>query len=222
MRTAIFAYMDAGGEGIDPPVREALTDLQAEAGRRASRASARNRAFRGPKEIFHAVFGASNFLATGRGDRNRLRTCPLLCPGTVKGLVIFAAASLKDALDTVNAAWVKNGGKQAVISYAASSTLAKQIEEGAPADIFISADEDWMNYLADKKLIDDSTRIDLLGNDLVLIAPKDSTATTEIAPSFDLEKLLGNGKLAMANTDSVPAGKYGKAALTTSSASGTA
>jgi molybdate transport system substrate-binding protein len=130
-----------------------------------------------------------------------------------KGPVIFAAASLKDALDAVNAAWVKNGGKQAVISYAASSTLAKQIEEGAPADIFISADEDWMNYLADKKLIDESTRIDLLGNDLVLIAAKDSKATIDIAPSFDLVKLLGDGKLAMANTDSVPAGKYGKAAL---------
>jgi molybdate transport system substrate-binding protein len=131
-----------------------------------------------------------------------------------KGPVIFAAASLKDALDAVNAAWVKNGGKPAVISYAASSTLAKQIAEGAPADVFISADEDWMDYLAEKKLIDEASRIDLLGNDLVLIAPKSSTASTEIAPSFPLDKLLGDGKLAMANTDSVPAGKYGKAALT--------
>jgi molybdate transport system substrate-binding protein len=131
-----------------------------------------------------------------------------------KGPVIFAAASLKDALDAVNTAWVKNGGKQAVISYAASSTLAKQIEEGAPADIFISADEDWMNYLAEKKLINEASRIDLLGNDLVLIAPKDSTVSTEIVPSFPLDKLLGDGKLAMANTESVPAGKYGKAALT--------
>jgi molybdate transport system substrate-binding protein len=131
-----------------------------------------------------------------------------------KGPLIFAAASLKDALDAVNAAWVKNGGKPAVISYAASSTLAKQIEEGAPADLFISADQDWMNYLAERKLIDESTRFDLLGNDLVLIAPKSSSASTEIVASFPLDKLLGDGKLAMANTDSVPAGKYGKAALT--------
>jgi molybdate transport system substrate-binding protein len=131
-----------------------------------------------------------------------------------KGPVIFAAASLKNALDAVNAAWVKNGGTPAVISYAASSTLAKQIEEGAPADLFISADEDWMNYLAERKLIDEATRIDLLGNDLVLIAPKASIAKTEIAAGFPLAKLLHDGKLAMANTDSVPAGKYGKAALT--------
>jgi len=139
---------------------------------------------------------------------------PSLAIAQDRGPVIFAAASLKDALDAVNAEWVKNGGKPAVISYAASSTLAKQIEEGAPADIFISADQDWMNYLAEKKLIDVATRIDLLGNDLVLIAPKDSTASIDIAPPFDLAKLLGDGKLAMANTDSVPAGKYGKAALT--------
>jgi len=130
-----------------------------------------------------------------------------------KGPVIFAAASLKDALDAVNTAWVKNGGKQAVISYAASSTLAKQIEEGAPADIFISADEDWMNYLADRKLIKPETRFDLVGNKLVLIAPKDSKLTATIASGFPLASLLADGHLAMADTASVPAGKYGKAAL---------
>ena len=91
-----------------------------------------------------------------------------------KGPVVFAAASLKDALDAVNAEWKKESGKQATISYAASPALAKQIEQGAPADIFVSADEDWMNYLADRKLIKPETRFDLVGNMLVLIAPRDS------------------------------------------------
>ena len=93
---------------------------------------------------------------------------------------MFAAASLKDALDTINANWKKESGKQAVISYAASSALAKQIEKGAPADIFVSADEDWMNYLAERKLIKPDTRFDLAGNRLVLIAPKDSKLTATI------------------------------------------
>ena len=127
-----------------------------------------------------------------------------------KGPVVFAAASLKDALDAINAEWQKESGKQATISYAASSALAKQIEQGAPADIFVSADEDWMNYLADRKLIKPETRFDLVGNALVLIAPKDSKLTATIATGFPL---LADGHLAMADTASVPAGKYGKAAL---------
>ena len=94
-------------------------------------------------------------------------------PAAGKGPLVFAAASLKDALDTINANWKKESGKQAVSSYAASSALAKQIEKGAPADIFVSADEDWMNYLAERKLIKSDTRFDLAGNRLVLIAPKD-------------------------------------------------
>jgi len=130
-----------------------------------------------------------------------------------KGPVVFAAASLKEALDAVDADFAKESGKQPVPSYAASSTLAKQIEQGAPADVFISADEDWMNYLAERKLIKPDTRFDLLGNTLVLIAPKDSELTAKIAPGFPLAALIGDGHLAMANTDSVPAGKYGKAAL---------
>lgn len=130
-----------------------------------------------------------------------------------KGPVVFAAASLKDALDAINVAWQKESGKQATISYAASSALAKQIEQGAPADIFISADEDWMNYLADRKLIKPVTRFDLVGNALVLIAPKDSKLTATIASGFPLASLLADGHLVMADTASVPAGKYGKAAL---------
>jgi molybdate transport system substrate-binding protein len=143
-----------------------------------------------------------------------LSLLPSLTHADDKGPLIFAAASLKDALDAVNAQRAKESGKQAVPSYAASSALAKQIEQGAPADIFISADEDWMNYLAERKLIKSDTRFDLLGNTLVLIAPKDSKIETKIAEGFPLATLLGDGHLAMANTDSVPAGKYGKAALT--------
>ena len=129
------------------------------------------------------------------------------------GVVVFAAASLKNSLDAINAQWQREMGKKAVISYAASSALAKQIEQGAPAQIFISADLDWMDYLASKNLIKAATRINLLGNRIVLIAPKDSAQPVEIKAGFDLSKILGAGRLAMANVESVPAGKYGKAAL---------
>jgi molybdate transport system substrate-binding protein len=129
------------------------------------------------------------------------------------GLVIFAAASLKNALDEIAAGW-KDGGKPAAkISYAASSALAKQIEQGAPADLFISADTDWMDYVEKKDLINKDTRVNLLGNKIVLIAPRDSKATVDVKQGFDLAKALAGGKLAMANVDSVPAGKYGKASL---------
>lgn len=131
-----------------------------------------------------------------------------------KPILVFAAASLKTALDAIAAAWRKETGKQATISYAASSTLAKQIENAAPADLFISADEEWMDYLQQRSLIDSKTRIDLLGNKLVLVTPKDSKVEATIAPGFPLTRLLGNGKLAMADPNAVPAGKYGKAALT--------
>jgi molybdate transport system substrate-binding protein len=129
-------------------------------------------------------------------------------------VVVFAAASLKNALDDVAAKWQHDTGKHAVVSYAASPTLAKQIENGAPADIFISADLKWMDYLQQRNLIDPKTRVDLLGNSLVLIAPKDSPVTVTIGPSFALRKLLGGGRLAMADPAAVPAGLYGKAALT--------
>ena len=129
-------------------------------------------------------------------------------------VVVFAAASLKNALDEIAADWSKDTGKPAPkISYAASSALAKQIEQGAPADLFISADLDWMDYLAGKKLIKADSRFNLLGNKIVLIAPRDSGTTTVTIKGADLAKALAGGRLAMANVASVPVGKYGKAAL---------
>jgi molybdate transport system substrate-binding protein len=126
---------------------------------------------------------------------------------------VFAAASMKTALDAAASAYEKNTGNKIVISYAASSALAKQLEQGAPADIFISADLDWMNFVEKAKLIKDETRINMFGNQLVLIAPKSSTASLKIGNGFGLAEALGDGRLAMADVKSVPAGKYGSAAL---------
>jgi len=128
-------------------------------------------------------------------------------------VTVFAAASMKNALDAANAELAKESGKEAVVSYAASSALAKQIEGGAPADVFISADLDWMDYLAKKNLIKADTRSNLLGNSIVLVAAKDKVKPVDIKQGFDLAGLLGDGKLAMGEVKSVPAGKYGKAAL---------
>ncbi|UIJ94637.1 molybdate ABC transporter substrate-binding protein [Sinorhizobium meliloti] len=128
-------------------------------------------------------------------------------------VTVFAAASLKNALDAINGEWLKQTGKEATVSYAASSALAKQIEQGAPADVFISADLAWMDYLADKKLIKADTRSNLLGNRIVLVSGKSDAPAVEIEPDLDLAGLLGDGRLAMGAVDSVPAGKYGKAAL---------
>jgi molybdate transport system substrate-binding protein len=130
-----------------------------------------------------------------------------------RDLLVFAAASLKNALDEAAAQWQRESGKKVVISYAASNTLIKQIEQGAPADMFISADLDWMDYGQQKGLIKPDTRSNLLGNRLVLIAPKDSNISANIQPGFDLVALLKGGRLAMGNVDAVPAGKYGKASL---------
>ncbi|ODA68631.1 Molybdate-binding periplasmic protein precursor [Methyloligella halotolerans] len=129
------------------------------------------------------------------------------------GPTVFAAASLKDALDAVNAAWTEETGHSARISYAATSALAKQIVEGAPADIFFSADQDWMDFVEKAGRVEEGTRTDLLENAIVLIAPNGSDVSTTIVPGFPLVELLGGGRLAMANVDAVPAGKYGKASL---------
>ena len=129
-----------------------------------------------------------------------------------ESVTVFAAASMKNVLDEINAAF---GAKPLVkVSYAASSALMKQIEQGAPADVFISADTDWMDYGSQKKLIKDETRVNLLGNRLVLIAPKDSKLdAVTIAPGFDIPKLAGEGRIATGDVRAVPAGKYAKAAL---------
>jgi molybdate transport system substrate-binding protein len=128
-------------------------------------------------------------------------------------IVVFAAASLKDALDQAAKAYQAQSGDTVKISYAASSALAKQIESGAPAAMFISADLDWMDYLQQRNLIQPATRKSLLGNRLVLAAPADTDVKIDIKPGFDLVGALKGGRLAMADPDSVPAGKYGKAAL---------
>jgi len=131
-----------------------------------------------------------------------------------KTLTVFAAASMKNALDDIDAAFTAKTGVKVSASYAASSTLAKQIEQGAPADIFVSADTDWMDYAVGKKTINESTRVNLLGNSIVLIAPKDSRIdNVPIRPGFDLAKLAGDGKVATGDIKSVPVGKYAKAAL---------
>jgi molybdate transport system substrate-binding protein len=135
-------------------------------------------------------------------------------PSRADDVVVFAAASLKNALDEVAAKYKEETGKTVAINYAASSALAKQIEQAGPADIFFSADLAWMDYLEERKLIVKDSRRTLLGNEIVLVAPKDSTAAVALGPGLDLVPLLGaDGRLAMANVESVPAGKYGKAAL---------
>jgi molybdate transport system substrate-binding protein len=140
----------------------------------------------------------------------------LFLPGIAQAqneMVVFAAASLKNALDEIAATWAKDTGKPAPkISYAASSALAKQIEQRTPADLFISADLDWMDYVADKNLMKPDIRF-MLGNKIVLIAPKESKITSVDIKGADLAKALAGGRLSMANVESVPAGKYGKAAL---------
>jgi molybdate transport system substrate-binding protein len=131
-----------------------------------------------------------------------------------KSLTVFAAASMKNALDDIDAAYTARTGVKIAASYAASSVLAKQIDQGAPADIFVSADTDWMDYAAGRKTVNEATRTNLLGNGIVLIAPKDSSiGNVTIGPGFDLAKLAGDGKIATGDVSSVPAGKYAKAAL---------
>jgi molybdate transport system substrate-binding protein len=127
--------------------------------------------------------------------------------------VVFAAASMKTALDAAAAAWKADTGKTVSIAYASSAALAKQIEQGAPADIFISADLKWMDYLENSKLVRAGTRKNLFGNKLVLIEPSDADIMLEIANGFDLAGAAGDGKIAVCAIDSCPAGIYAKEAL---------
>lgn len=131
-----------------------------------------------------------------------------------KTLTVFAAASMKNALDDIDAAYTAKTGVKVNASYAASSALAKQIEQGAPADVFVSADTDWMDYAIKQKNINEPTRVNLLSNSIVLIAPKDSKIdNVNIGPGFDLAKLAGDGRIATGDVKAVPVGKYAKAAL---------
>ncbi len=131
-----------------------------------------------------------------------------------KAPLVFAAASLQESLNAVADAWAAKHHERPTISFAASSALAKQIDAGAPADIFISADEPWMDDVQKNGLVAPGTRVSFLANSLVLVAPAGSSGSIAIKPGFPLARALGEGKLAMADPDSVPAGKYGKAALT--------
>lgn len=143
--------------------------------------------------------------------------CILLTPIVARSqeLTVFAAASLTDAMNDVSAHWVTAGHKPLRLSFGSSSTLARQIEQGAPANVFASADEKWMNYLTDKGLIVAGTRKDLLSNDLVLVVPSTKPVHVTIGPNFDLAGLLGpNGRLAVGDPAHVPVGIYAKQALT--------
>jgi molybdate transport system substrate-binding protein len=129
-------------------------------------------------------------------------------------ITVFAAASLIDAMNAVGKAYEAKSGTHVVFSFAASSVLAKQIESSAGPDMFMSADEDWMNDLDKHGLVVPGTRHDLLGNHLVMVAPAGLKIAIKIAPKFDLAGALGSSRLAIADPASVPAGKYGKTALT--------
>jgi len=135
-------------------------------------------------------------------------------PALAADITVFAAASLTDALNEIGRAYEARTGDHIVFSFAASSVLARQIESSAGADMFLSADPDWMDYLEKKALLAPGTRHTLLGNHLVLIAPAGWKVNVKIAPHFDLAGALGNSRLALADPASVPAGKYGRTALT--------
>jgi molybdate transport system substrate-binding protein len=130
-------------------------------------------------------------------------------------VTVFAAASLKESLDEQGRQFEASTGNKVIVSYGGSNALAKQIESGAPADLFVSADLEWMDYVDQRRLLAPASRYNLLRNSLVLIAPASSSSALKIAPNFALAAALGTEKLAMANPDSVPAGKYGKSALET-------
>src|SRR5437667_1421187 len=140
-------------------------------------------------------------------------TLTLPAQAQFRDVLVFGAASLKNALDEANSLFLFENGSGIKVSYGASSALAKQIENGAPADVFISADNDWMDYLEQRKLIMPDTREKFLGNKLVLIARANSNVALTIGQNFPLAQALGNGRLAIADPAAVPAGKYGKAAL---------
>jgi molybdate transport system substrate-binding protein len=144
-----------------------------------------------------------------------LACSPAQAADSAKPLLVFGASSLTNALDEIGAAYTQQTGQAVKFSYAASSVLARQIEAGAKADLFFSADTEWMDYLQARNLINSSTRKDLLGNRLVLIAPASSAIQIKIGPGFPLAAALGTGRLSTGDPDSVPVGRYAKSALMT-------
>jgi len=130
------------------------------------------------------------------------------------GPLVLAASSLQEAMEAAAGEWAADGHAKPVLSFAASSALARQIEAGAGADLFVSADEKWMDEVERRGLVVPGTRASFLRNSLVLVAPAGKAAPVDVAPGFDLAGRLGNGRLAMADPDAVPAGIYGKEALT--------
>jgi molybdate transport system substrate-binding protein len=128
-------------------------------------------------------------------------------------LLVFAAASLTNVLGELSPTWEKQSGVAVKLSFAASSVLARQIEAGGKADVFISADQEWMDYLQSRNLLDKPSRRDLVGNRLVLIAPADSNIELTIAPGFPLFEALGGGRLSTGDPDTVPVGRYARSAL---------
>lgn len=142
-----------------------------------------------------------------------LLTCALPVAGRADSVTVFAAASLKTALDEISSAYSEETGHDVTVSLAGSSALARQIEVGAPADVFISANPDWMDYLEKKGRIESASRFDLVGNRLVLITSEPDLAPVDISADLDLPGMLGGGRLAMALVRAVPAGLYGRSAL---------
>jgi molybdate transport system substrate-binding protein len=161
------------------------------------------------RRFFLAALAALAVAACGQPADERAATPQEIAPARV-----FAAASLTDVLSAIGADFAATGQPAPVFNFAASSDLARQIEQGAEADVFFSADEAWMDYLAERNLIDPASRASLLANTLVLIAPADRLFTFEPVQGADLRAALNGGKLAIANPDGVPAGRYAKEALT--------
>jgi len=143
-----------------------------------------------------------------------LLSAPAFADGGMPYIMVFAASSLTNALQELGDSFTKSTGIAVKFSFAASSALAKQIENGAPADVFFSADLEWMDYLEKHELLAGGTRHDVLGNTLVLVAPAASPLELKIAPHFALSAALGGGRLATGDPDSVPVGRYARAALT--------
>lgn len=139
--------------------------------------------------------------------------CCAAVSATERGPLVLAAASLQESMTAAAAAFEAQGNPKPVLSFAASSALARQADGGAPADLFVSADEPWMDYLAERKLIRPRTRVSFLANRLVLVAPAGQPLKLSIRPGFPLAAALGDGRLAMGDPDAVPAGRYGRAAL---------